>query len=571
MKKLFSIMFCFILAFSLVACSKKDDGNKDKTEEKKITVNFETNGGSQISSQTLTISADGKVEFTLPADPVKTGYVFAGWFLDNEFKGEFKALDLTKESVTLYAKWNEEKTSVKVPELVPVLPIELEKGLNYSFELNAGVKFGDTEATAKIVVDFKTQNIVVEKLEDADFVLTITPTIVLPQQPQVEETEEDSEGPDVAQIIAMINDQTFKLVLEEGILYAEVPGAMLGSEQPMVMSLKLKDVIDKLALVAEQLLATLPIAFPEVELNTEEPLDVSSLINEGLTALSEAGLNEELIAKFVALVESLLPEVKAEGNVSKIEFTQADFTKDVDTVVTFVKDNFDSLINLVFNLVKYFEPEADIELPNEDEKAGALAKLDEFARKLKEAVQFGKNELTLKENDNKEIYAADCLVDVTLSTEEEQIGLKGTISTEVTDTKATFSADLDLSDKKGDNVESVCYKVDTKLEKVNDNKATYESSVVVEVVMGEQTMNFGLGFNASAEVKDNSEEVQAKLTVEALGQTGELTFGAKVVDNGGYTKEAYAGKEYAMDMTESVLSLIDSFLNGFNQEPDYIR
>jgi uncharacterized repeat protein (TIGR02543 family) len=70
------------------------------------TVFFETDGGSQVDSQT--VRANGTA--TKPANPVKDGYDFAGWRLQNS-DAEFDFSTPITEDVRLYAHWTA-KTSV---------------------------------------------------------------------------------------------------------------------------------------------------------------------------------------------------------------------------------------------------------------------------------------------------------------------------------------------------------------------------------------------------------------------------------------------------------------------------
>ena len=67
-----------------------------------ITISFETNGGTQISEISM-LSYD---QLDLPANPIKDGYAFDGWFIDSSLT---KPLDKTTitNNMTLYAKWTE--------------------------------------------------------------------------------------------------------------------------------------------------------------------------------------------------------------------------------------------------------------------------------------------------------------------------------------------------------------------------------------------------------------------------------------------------------------------------------
>ena len=64
-------------------------------------VEFETNGGSHVSSQVV----DYGYTAAKPADPVKTGYDFGGWYTDESFTNPFDFSAPITEDITLYAKW----------------------------------------------------------------------------------------------------------------------------------------------------------------------------------------------------------------------------------------------------------------------------------------------------------------------------------------------------------------------------------------------------------------------------------------------------------------------------------
>ena len=65
------------------------------------TVTFNTNGGSEVASQTV---ESGKTA-TEPAAPTKDGYTFGGWFTDSEFATAFNFGTAITVNTTLYAKW----------------------------------------------------------------------------------------------------------------------------------------------------------------------------------------------------------------------------------------------------------------------------------------------------------------------------------------------------------------------------------------------------------------------------------------------------------------------------------
>ncbi|MBQ2741457.1 MAG: S-layer homology domain-containing protein, partial [Oscillospiraceae bacterium] len=66
-------------------------------------VSFETNGGSEIKS--VSVSLGGKV--TIPDAPTKDGYTFDGWYTDEELTTAYDFDATVSKSLTLYAKWKE--------------------------------------------------------------------------------------------------------------------------------------------------------------------------------------------------------------------------------------------------------------------------------------------------------------------------------------------------------------------------------------------------------------------------------------------------------------------------------
>ncbi len=68
---------------------------------KSYIVTFESNGGSEIPSQTV---ETGKTA-VIPEVPKRSGYEFLGWFADKEFHEIYRFSNPVTENFTLYAKW----------------------------------------------------------------------------------------------------------------------------------------------------------------------------------------------------------------------------------------------------------------------------------------------------------------------------------------------------------------------------------------------------------------------------------------------------------------------------------
>ena len=131
MKKTIAIVLALVLAmtfaFALVACNnnpadkpetpdkpdtpdtpdKPDTPDTPDTPATKYTITFVDNGGGEIAP----ITAAAGEEITAPVDPVKEGFIFAGWFESTDGGKTFadKAFAfayMPGKNITLYAKWD---------------------------------------------------------------------------------------------------------------------------------------------------------------------------------------------------------------------------------------------------------------------------------------------------------------------------------------------------------------------------------------------------------------------------------------------------------------------------------
>ena len=69
-----------------------------------FTIHFNSMGGSEVADIVLNEGAS----FVLPDDPTKTGYTFAGWYLDESYQTIFENTSQLMDGIVLYAKWVEE-------------------------------------------------------------------------------------------------------------------------------------------------------------------------------------------------------------------------------------------------------------------------------------------------------------------------------------------------------------------------------------------------------------------------------------------------------------------------------
>ena len=89
-----------VLTCIFAACDKTSA--QDSNE---ISISFNSMGGSSVQSITI---EKGK-PISLPTAPTKEGYVFDGWYYDENYSTAYKVSDTFTSNTTLYAKWNENK------------------------------------------------------------------------------------------------------------------------------------------------------------------------------------------------------------------------------------------------------------------------------------------------------------------------------------------------------------------------------------------------------------------------------------------------------------------------------
>ncbi|MFE3577530.1 InlB B-repeat-containing protein [Lysinibacillus sp. NPDC059133] len=119
---------------------------EDDTSELSYFVSFDSNGGSEVTSEEV---KEGELVKT-PTAPMKEGYTLADWYKDNELS---EAWDFTKDvvtkNVTLYAKWTKEETSE----------------LSYTVTFNSN---GGSEVLAKEVVEGELLSLPAKPVKDGN-------------------------------------------------------------------------------------------------------------------------------------------------------------------------------------------------------------------------------------------------------------------------------------------------------------------------------------------------------------------------------------------------------------------
>lgn len=134
-KRYFQLLIVLFTMLIITGCLKQNH----------ITVSFETNGGTEISS----IIANENSLIDLSIEPTKEGHTFAGWFFDDEtFQAPFTATSLIdsniKDNIIVYAKWtvNTYTLTFNVDDGEEVSPITQE--YSSSIKLPTTTKIGHT-------------------------------------------------------------------------------------------------------------------------------------------------------------------------------------------------------------------------------------------------------------------------------------------------------------------------------------------------------------------------------------------------------------------------------------------
>ncbi len=124
MKKtnILSLLFVLLGLALVTGCTPNTD-TPEAPEETTYTVSFNTNGGSDVTSQT--VKSGEKVTKPI-ADPIRGGYRFDGWYTSNDDGKTLSdsAFDFNteiKSDITLYAKWTDVEPE---PEPEPETPVD---------------------------------------------------------------------------------------------------------------------------------------------------------------------------------------------------------------------------------------------------------------------------------------------------------------------------------------------------------------------------------------------------------------------------------------------------------------
>lgn len=101
--RIIALLLAVVMMFTSCEFINNLLGNVEATT---YTVTFETDGGSSVSSQEV---ESGQFA-SLPDDPTKSGYLFDGWYVDEQFATKWDYSSAVTSDITVHAKWNKAYT-----------------------------------------------------------------------------------------------------------------------------------------------------------------------------------------------------------------------------------------------------------------------------------------------------------------------------------------------------------------------------------------------------------------------------------------------------------------------------
>ena len=142
----------------LVGCDTNAGDNSTPTVKPEVleyTVTFNSNGGSEVATQTV---KNGKT-VSNPENPTKTGFLFDGWYSDSELKNLFDFATPITGNIALYAKW--QKTFVG----------EIIEAKNETFATVLAEVMQKPKSTLSLTEDISVSETI--EITDGDFILDL--------------------------------------------------------------------------------------------------------------------------------------------------------------------------------------------------------------------------------------------------------------------------------------------------------------------------------------------------------------------------------------------------------------
>lgn len=137
---------------------------KEEQHTKSYTIIFDTNGGNTIKP--MVVQPNSKID--LPT-PIKDGFVFSGWYLDENFDIKYEQEELTQD-ITLYALWENEIIYSETDTNTILRDVET----NFTFQIETGVILDNTNVQNFIkVLDLYDNSVAIKVRSDGNKKYTI--------------------------------------------------------------------------------------------------------------------------------------------------------------------------------------------------------------------------------------------------------------------------------------------------------------------------------------------------------------------------------------------------------------
>lgn len=479
-----------------------------------------------------------------------------------------------EEEVVEIDEQNSDVTDLKFAEpkqLVPENPVPSEGPVDLTFKLEGNAKVDvaatDTDpattnnAKVELTLNFKANTLTIKELKDLECLADVSLSVKTQQNNEVEQ--------EVAKL-------QVTLYLKAGVLYANVPGSLLGSEGDMVVSVDLNKVLEAVEEIVKELASSVVTVEGEGEIDLTQFTEMKEVsLTELLKAvrslapgLEEAGFSDEFIGKIVDLLNNLLPKLTYQDKTFKLVLSKDTVGELVDKVVAFAKENLATINGIVGFLAN--APEGT-ELLTADVldtlKPSVLEQLEPLT--IKDAfVNFGLDKTnrvnkidakadfevtdTFEEWDDAGKYTqkegvSAWLITLNSAWEASKASLKFTASEDRTiDGKKSRAGSLSFEA----NAEATEKGAQATLKFVINEKE--EKAIELEANCSWEKIEKGLQAQLSA--KFNNEETSTETSLKA-----------SLVNNGGTATTFEFDTTTAVDMTETVIGLIGDALNG--EEP----
>lgn len=281
---------------------------KWEKSEPKIIISYEVNGGTVIRDSEIKISEISK--FTLPETPVRDGYVFLGWFIDEELNEPFTSLKVEESKIVLYAKWG-----------LNYLPnIIIDGHINTSFNTKTIFKIDEVENELITNVNIIGNELYPENFQSLDAFNNVSFDI------KIDFNLNNS-----------TNIKTINLKVKDGFIYYY--------ENDLVKKINISQLVDGLNKYFESTISN----------NQSISTIINKVVNTVNKVLEEYEIDENIFLDFISLFKVLEPTLNKENNSLKYEITNDSLLLFIAGFEKYITDNIEDLIIVIRKTIEKLE------------------------------------------------------------------------------------------------------------------------------------------------------------------------------------------------------------------------